>query len=373
MGTVLDTGCHAVAMAVCNAKVDVVAAYPITPQTSIVEAIAEMVEKGTMATRFLPVEGEHSAMAACTAASAGGARVFTATSSQGLLYMHEVLHMAAGGRLPVVMANVNRAVFPPWSIYVDHQDSLAQRDTGWLQFYCASLQEIYDTILQAFKIAETVSLPVMVNLDGFILSHASMPFFVQEQEVVDKFLPPFEPSWVLDTTNPNSFGNVTDQSVYHLYRKMLQEATLDSLPVIKNVAKEYKDLTGFWHGDTFEPYKTDDADVLVLSMGSMAAEVESSIDMLRKEGHKVGALRLRLFRPFPADDLAAYVAGKKQLIVLDRNHAFGNEGGILFNEAKVALFGKNNEIKLANKIMGIGGMDLNWQTMAAEIRALLEG
>jgi pyruvate ferredoxin oxidoreductase alpha subunit len=205
---IMETGNNAAALAVKSARVDVVPGYPITPQTSIMEAIAAMVEKGELHARFIPVEGEHSAMAAAVAAAAAGARVFTATSANGLLYMHEVLHMASGGRLPVVMVNVNRGVFAPWTLWSDHQDSFAQRDTGWIQYHCSSNQEVFNAILQAFRVAEQINIPVMVNYDGFAISHCLMPLTLPPQEDIDRFLPPHEPEWRLDPDHPSSFSNV---------------------------------------------------------------------------------------------------------------------------------------------------------------------
>ncbi len=371
MKTIMDTGCHVAAYATKCARVDVVAAYPITPQTSVMEAIAEMVEKGEMKAKFLPVEGEHSAMAATVAACATGARVFTATSSQGLLYMHEVLHMAAGGRLSVVMANVNRGVMAPWTLMADHQDSLSQRDTGWLQYYCSTNQEIFNTILQAYKVAETVNIPVMVNFDGFTLSHCMMPFQIPEQEVIDQFLPPCDPDWYLDPAHPSSFSNVTEAKEYAPFRQMLADDTLGALPVVKQAAADYRELTGFWDGDTIETYRLEDAEAVVFAMGAMSSEVRVSIDKLRQEGIKIGLLRLRLSRPFPEADIIAALPKNAQVLVLDRNYNFGHEGGILASELKSALFGHRNDVTVKNRVMGIGGVDVTWQFMADELRAML--
>ncbi len=371
MKTLLDTGCHIIANAVKAAKVDVVSAYPITPQTSVVEEIASMVENGEMDCRFLPVEGEHSAMAACVAASATGARVFTATSSQGLLYMHEILHMASGGRFPIVMANINRAVFAPWSIFVDHNDSLSQRDTGWLQLYCGSLQEAYNTTIQAYKIAETVNLPVMVNLDGFILSHCIMNINTPPQEVIDSYLGVRKPLWVLDPKNPNVYSAVTPENPYAHYRATLQRDIMNSFDIIADAAKEYRDLTGMWNGDFFETYKCEDAEIFVLSMGSMATEMRLSIDRLRKEGLKIGSIRLRLYRPFPGEYLSRLLPSGSTLVVLDRNYSFGMGCGILGAECKTALYERASEIEIKNKSIGIGGQDLPGSFMADEIKKLL--
>lgn len=371
MKTLLDTGCHIVAHAVKAAKVDVIAAYPITPQTSVVEELSVMVERGELDCRYLPMEGEHSAMAACVAASAAGARVFTATASQGLLYMHEVLHMASGGRFPVVMVNVNRAVFAPWCIFVDHNDSLAQRDTGWLQFYCGSLQEVFNTIIQAYKIAESINLPIMVNMDGFILSHCTMSIEIPEQSLIDAYLGIRQPLWKLDPQNPTAYASVTPEEPYALYRAALQRDTLASFDTIAQAAREYQDLTGLWDGDFFATYRCEDAEIFVLSMGSMATEMRLAIDILRQEGLKIGAIRLRLYRPFPAQQLSALLPAGSTLIVLDRNYSFGLDSGILGAEAKAALFERGGELTVKNKSLGIGGEDLPAALMADEIKQLL--
>lgn len=370
---IMDTGAHAAAFAVKSAKVDVVPGYPITPQTSIMETVSELIDAGEMDARFIPVEGEHSVMAAAAAASATGARVFTATSSQGLLYMAEVLHFTAGSRLPVVLANVNRGIFAPWTLFADHQDSLSMRDSGWIQLYCGTVQEIYNTILQAFRIAESVDIPVMVNFDGFTLSHCMMPLEIPAQEAVDAFLPPRQPSWKLDPNDPTSLSNVTLAKEYSEYRQYLSEDDLTALENVKTAAAEYKDHTGFWDGDTIDTYRMEDAEVVVFAMGSMASELRLSVDRLREQGVKAGLLRLRLFRPFPAEDILAALPENCTLAVLDRNYSYGhNEGGILAAELRSALFGKRNDVTVLNRVMGIGGMDLTWQWMAEEIAALLK-
>jgi pyruvate ferredoxin oxidoreductase alpha subunit/2-oxoisovalerate ferredoxin oxidoreductase alpha subunit len=368
----LKTGCHAAALAVRSAKVDVVAAYPITPQSAVVETIAAMVEEGVMECRFLPVEGEHSAMAACAGAIAAGARVFTATASQGLLYMHETLHMVGGGRLPMVMANVNRAIFPPWALLVDHQDSLSQRDTAWMQIYVASVQEIYNAIIQGFYIAEKAQLPVMVNFDGFVLSHCASAITVPDQEVIDKFLPPYEPVWKLDPAEPSSFANVTATEYYGKHRAMLQQAQQDAKPFFYEAADRYREFTGMWEGDMLDLYRTDDAEVFVISMGSMAAEVKLSVDELRGRGIKAGAVRIRVYRPFPAEELLRVLPEGCTAIVMERNYSFGMDSGILAVELKSVLYGKKT-VQIHDRIMGIAGEDLTWSYMARVIEDVING
>ncbi len=369
---IMDTGAKAAALAVKCARVDVVPGYPITPQTSIMEAMAAMVENGELHARFIPVEGEHSAMAATVAAAAAGARVFTATSANGLLYMHEVLHMAAGGRLPVVMCNVNRGIFAPWTLWADHQDSFAQRDTGWIQYHCSSNQEVFNTILQAFRVAEQVNIPVMVNFDGFAISHCLMPLTLPAQEDIDRFLPPHQPEWRLDPANPSSFSNVTMAVEYAAYRKMLSEDTLAAIPLVKQAAQEYKDITGMWDGDTIDTYKLEDAEVVVFAVNSMAAELKLSVDILREQGIKAGLLRPRLYLPFPTEDIINALPQNAQVMVLDRNYNYGHPGGILAAELKGVLFGRRNDVTVKNRVMGIGGIDLTRRFMAAEIRSMMD-
>lgn len=369
---IMETGTHAAALAVKCARVDVVPGYPITPQSSIMEALSAMVENGELNARFIPVEGEHSALAAAVAASAAGARVFTATSANGLLYMHEVLHMASGGRLPVVMCNVNRGIFAPWTLWADQQDSFAQRDTGWIQYHCSSNQEVFNTVLQAFRVAEQVNIPVMVNFDGFAISHCLAPLTLPPQEDIDRFLPPHEPEWQLDPAHPSSFSNVTNAAEYAPFRQMLSNDIISSIPLVKQAAREYKDITGMWDGDTIDTYRLEDAEVVAFAVNSMAAELRLSIDILREQGIKAGLLRLRLYLPFPAGDIISALPQNAQVMVLDRNYNYGHPGGILAAELKSVLFGRRSDITVKNRVMGIGGVDLTRRFMAAEIRAMMD-
>ncbi|HZK44435.1 MAG TPA: hypothetical protein VFC73_09180 [Syntrophomonadaceae bacterium] len=368
---IMNTGTQAAALAAKSARVDVIPGYPITPQTNIIEAIAGMVEKGDMNARFIPVEGEHSVLAAAVAASAVGARVFTATSSNGLLYMHEVLHMASGGRLPIVMCNVNRGVFAPWTLWADHQDSFSQRDTGWIQYHCSSNQEVFNTILQAFRVAEQINIPIMINFDGFAISHCLMPLTLPPQEDIDRFLPPHEPGWRLDPANPSSFSNVTMAAEYATFRQMLSDDITASIPVVKQAAQEYKDITGMWDGDTIDTYRLEDAEVVAFAVNSMAAELKLSIDILREQGIKAGLLRPRLYLPFPAEDIIQALPQNAQVMVLDRNYNYGHSGGILAAELKSVLFDRRKDVTVKNRVMGIGGIDLTRRFMADEIRAMM--
>ena len=371
MKRIVDTGNTACAMAVKAAKVDFVAAYPITPQTSISEKLAGYIADGEMQAKYLPVESEHSAASAVAAASAAGARVFTATSSQGLLYMHEILHYAAGGRLPVVMANVNRAVCMPWCLYVDHQDSVSQRDTGWIQLYAGTNQEIYHSIILAYKVAEETSLPVMVNYDGFLLSHSMMSYETVDQDIIDEFLPVYEPAWKL-WPDGGTFGSVTSSDLYVTHRMRQFEDILKAGKTIDKNAREYEKLTGFAYGGPFEQYRTEDAEFFLLSMGSMGVEMEVAVDMLRDKGIPAAGLRLRVFRPFPGEELSSVLPEGAKLLVFDRNCAFGTNGGALLSEAKAALFDRKDDIKISGCIAGLGGEDLPAQYLAGKARELME-
>lgn len=371
---ILTTGNGAAAAAVKAAKVDFVAAYPITPQTTISEKLSEMIARNELDANYLAVESEHSALASVTAASLAGARTFTATSSQGLLYMHEIIHYAAGGRLPIVMVNVNRAVCPPWSLYVDHHDALSQRDTGWIQFFCADTQEIYDTVLQAYRLAEAVHIPVMVNLDGFLLSHSMMPMEENEQTAVDTFLPPLEPQWTLHPSyGGGTFGNVTPAEHYTPFRKDLMDGLADSLSFIEDIESQYEQLTGRTHGGLAEVYRGEDAEIFLVSMGSMAREMEITAELLREEGIKAAGLRIRVFRPFPGEKLVKLLPHGATVLVFDRNYGFGSGGGILFQEIKSALYDSGKDIKVKGLSCGLGGEDLPAEYMAQLAKNLLSG
>lgn len=372
MKRILDTGNAACALAVKAAKVDMVAAYPITPQTSVAEKLAGYIAEGVLDAKYLPVESEHSVMSAVAAAAAAGARVFTATSSQGLLYMHEILHYAAGGRLSLVMANVNRAVCAPWCLYVDHQDAISQRDTGWIQLFAAGVQEIFDSIILAYKVTEEINIPVIVNYDGFLLSHSMMPFEVVDQEIIDEFLPPFQPSWRLHPQWGGTFGSVTPPENYVPYRNSLASNIVRAGEIIEKNAREYEKLTGHWHGGLFETYRPEEAEFFLLSMGSMAAEMELAVDRLRKEGVPAAGLRLRVFRPFPGAELSRLLPNGAKLLVFDRNWAFGTGGGVLCSEAKAALFDRKDNIKVTGQVMGLGGEDLPADYLVQKAREMME-
>ncbi|MGB5525873.1 MAG: pyruvate ferredoxin oxidoreductase, partial [Gemmatimonadota bacterium] len=301
-------GNHAVSWGVLRSRVEVISAYPITPQTQIVEALSDMVADGSLPAQYIKVESEHSAMAACIGASIAGTRTFTATSAQGLALMHEMLHWAAGGRLPVVMANVNRAMAPGWNIWTDQNDSLSQRDTGWIQLYCETNQEVFDTTIQSFKLAEKVNLPVMLVLDAFFLSHTSEPVDVTEQEDVDRFLPRREATFKMDTSDPHAFGALVRPDAYTEMRWHQQEAMREARDVFRQVEDEWEAITGRRYG-AVEAYRTEDADLLLVTSGTITSTARTVVDERRAAGEKVGLLKVKMFRPFPTDELRSHLGG----------------------------------------------------------------
>jgi 2-oxoisovalerate ferredoxin oxidoreductase alpha subunit len=372
MTIMMDTGNRIAAKAAVMARPEVVAAYPITPQTTLVEAIAEYVARGEYKGDYICVESEHSAMCACIGASAAGSRTFTATSSHGLLLMHEMLHWAALARLPVVMCNINRVIGPGWNIWVDENDSISQRDTGWIQFYCSSNQEIFDTVIQAFKLAEhqKIILPVMVNLNAFILSHTSMPADIPEQQTVDDFLGKYVPHWKLDIDNPTTFGNIIGSAYYYKIRRAMQEAQQNAKQLIPQIAKEWKKASGYFHGDLFEYYKCEGAEHILLSMGAIGAESKIAIDEMQKAGLKIGLARVRVIRPFPTEEIIK-LGKQADLIVIDRNISVGLEGA-LFNEVKAALYGES-DAKATGFIAGLGGKDVTYKDIETMCRKAMKG
>jgi len=355
----IDTGNYIAAKAAVMAKPGVVAAYPITPQTTLVEGIADYVASGEYKGEYICVESEHSAMSACIGASEAGSRTFTATSSHGLLLMHEMLHWAALSRLPIVMCNINRVIGPGWNIWTDENDSISQRDTGWIQFYCSSNQEIFDTIIQSFKLAENekILLPVMISYNAFILSHTSMPANIPSQKEIDDFLPDYEPKWKLDIDNPVTHGNIIGTQYYEKMRRAMQDAHLDALDLIPKIAKDWKKRFGRFHGDLFEKYRCEGAEQILISTGAIGAESKVAIDNLRKEGLKIGLARLRVLRPFPSEEIVK-MSKKADLIVIDRNISCGYEGAV-FSEIKSALYGKSDG-KVTGFIAGLGGKDVTY-------------
>lgn len=363
--TVIDTANHFASYAARAARVKVVAAYPITPQTTIVEKIADFVENKEMDAEYIRVESEHSAMVACIGAAATGVRTFTATSAHGLALMHEALHWASGSRLPIVMAVVNRAMGAPWSIWPDLSDSLSQRDTGWIQFYCADNQEVFDTIIQAYKLCEDerVFLPAMVCLEGFILSHTYSPANIPDQGRIDAYLPAYKSGWILDVDHPYSHANLVSPEWYMEFRYMIQEAMENAKELIPKIDKEYGKIFGTEYGGLVEKYKCADADLIMLSMGTIGSDAKLAVDKLRKEGQRVGSARIRVYRPFPTEEIAKLAENAAMLATIDRHISFGMEG-FLASETKASLFNEKDHPPVAGFIAGLGGRDVTAETIA---------
>ncbi len=353
----IDTGDRIAAKAAQMARPEFIAAYPITPQTVIVEKTAEMVESGELDAEYVRVESEHSAMVAVVGAATTGIRTFTATSSHGLALMHEVLHWTAMSRLPVVMVNVNRALGPGWNIWADQSDSTSQRDTGWIQLYCSDGQEIFDTIVQAYRLAELedVQLPVMVCFDAFVLSHTSMPVEVPEQAEIDAFLPRRKPVWKLDPAEPLTYASMIPPAYYGGMRKNMHEGHLNALARFPEVCREWKERFGTWRGDLVEEVHCEDAEYVIVTMGAFGAEAKVAVEELRKQGVKAGLARVRMLWPFP-DEVFRRLAPGRKFVVVDRNVAVG-AGGALYCQLKSALYGYA-DAPVRGYIAGLGGKDV---------------
>ena len=350
------TGNYAVSYGAMVSRAQVIAAYPITPQTQIVELLSEFCADGRLDAKFIKVESEHSAMASCIGASATGARAFTATSAHGLALMHELLHWAALGRLPIVLANVNRAMGPGWSIWTDQNDSLSQRDTGWMQFYCESNQEVLDTIIQAFKISEQLLLPSMLVLDAFFLSHTSEPVDIPDVEVVDTYLPKYQAQYKLNVQNPYAFGGLTGPDHYFEIRYKMQKTMEEAVTIAREADAEFGRIFGRRY-DLVERYHSDDADLIVVVSGSVASTTRDVIDQVRSEGKKIGMLKMRMFRPFPIQAFRDAVKNAKKVAVIDRNICVGF-GGIFYQEISSILHGHRNDLPVFGFVCGLGGRDV---------------
>jgi len=368
------TGNDAGAEAMRQINPDVVACYPITPQTELMHAFASFVANGKVDTELILVESEHSAMSACCGAAAGGGRVMTATSANGLALMWEIVYIAASTRLPIVMAVVNRALSGPINIHCDHSDTMGARDSGWIQFYGEDSQEVYDNIIQAVKVAENskVLLPVMATHDGFIISHTKSRVDILEGKQVQKFIGEYKPDHpLLDVDNPVTYGPLDLQDYYFEHKRQQAEAMRNAQEVIVRVGKEYGKLTGREYG-LFEEYKTKDADYIVICMGSTAGTAKDAVDRLREKGKKCGLLKLRVFRPFPAEELAKAVHQAKVIAVMDRADSFNAIGGPLFTEVRSALL-KKTEADVCNYIYGLGGRDITVEMIASVFADLEKG
>ena len=353
------SGNTAQSVAVRLARVQVVSAYPITPQTTIVEKLSEFVADGELNAKFVEVESEHSALQVVVSAAGLGARTYTATSSQGLLLMHELMHWAAGLRAPVVMGVVNRAVAPPWNIGADHTDTIAQRDTGWIQFYPESNQEVLDTVLEAYRLAELedVRLPAMVNEDAFYLSHTVEPVDVPDPELVDRFLPPRDARAVLVPGTTSRLGSFTGPDHYVEFRQRLAVATEAAARRLPEVEEEYRRLTGRSHGGALPTYRTDGADAVLLTMGTTTTTARTVVDELRSAGQKVGLAKLRVFRPFPEDELRRLAGSVDRIGVVDRSYTFGASGAAA-TEVRAALYPGPHRPIVASFLAGVGGRDV---------------
>ncbi|HUV62180.1 MAG TPA: pyruvate ferredoxin oxidoreductase [Thermoplasmata archaeon] len=353
------TGNYASAYGAKVSRAEVIAAYPITPQTSIVEKLAEFVAAGEMKAKFIPVESEHSAMAACVSASIAGARTYTATSSHGLTLMHEVLMWASGARLPIVMTNVSRAMAPPWSVWADHMDSVAQRDTGWMQFFCESNQEVLDTIIMAYKICESehVMLPAMIIEDAFILSHTSEPVDVPDQDMVDSFLPEYDPAVKLEVGNPMGFGSLVRPDQYMEFRYKAMKAMESARERIASVEDEFRRTFGRSYGGLLDEYRCEDAEVVLVVAGSAAGTTREVVDSMRDRGIRVGLARLRALRPFPQEELRALANRVRGIAVLDRSYTFG-AAGAFYTETCGSLYPQAKRPFVKNYIAGLGGRDI---------------
>jgi len=357
---VARTGNEAMAEAMRQINPDVCAAYPITPATEIMQIFAGFVADGLVKTNLITVESEHSAMSACVGSAASGARTMTATSSQGLALMHEILFIVAGLRLPIVLADVNRALSAPINIHCDHSDTMAERDSGWIQLYCENSQEAYDTMIQAIRIAEhkDVLTPVVVTTDGFIISHGMERLDMYPDAEVQKFIGPYSPSYnLMDTDHPITIGSLVLTDYYLEFKKAQHEAMKNAKKVIIDVDKEFGRTFGKEYG-LIEKYRTDDADYITISIGSTAGTTKTAIEELRNEGIKAGLVRIRAFRPFPAEEIVAAISKAKAVAVLDRAESLSNQAGPLSTEIKAGLFDAGSKIPYASYIYGLGGREI---------------
>jgi pyruvate ferredoxin oxidoreductase alpha subunit len=359
-------GSHAVAHAVKLSRPQVIAAYPITPQTHIVEALADMVADCHLDAEYITVESEFSALSACLGASAAGSRVYSATTSQGLALMFEVCYNVAGMRLPIVMTIVNRSLGAPLSIWNDQQDSISLRDSGWLQYYAQDNQEATDLHYIAYKVAEDhdILLPAFVCLDGFILSHTYEPVDMLTQEQVDSFLPAFSPYQRLDADDPISFGMYATPEYYMEFRYEVDQAMKRSMKAFSAAGKEFAELFGRDYSAPVESYRLDDADTALVAMGSICGTAKDAVDEMRKKGRKVGLLNVRTFRPFPEEDLAKALSGVSRVAVLDKNISLGAKGAVAL-EVKDALYGSG--IPVLDYIIALGGRDVRKKDIAAVV------
>ncbi len=368
---IIESGNVAAAIGVKLARAQVIAAYPITPQTPLTEKLSEFVESGELLAEYIPVESEHSAMAVCIAASTAGARAFTATSANGLLYMVEQLHWAVGARLPVVMCVANRGIGAPWTVWNDQQDTISQRDVGWIQLYCNDHQQIIDSVIKAFKLAQTVSVPVMVCYDGYLLSHTYMPFEQPEQSKVDAFLPAFAPKHFLDPENPGNFNTVTLPDIrpdvdgimapgYIEIRHNLQEDLRAALDTYVTIDQEFEKEFGRGGNPFIEEYRCEDAEFVAVCIGSLSYQLRDVVDIMRDDQMKIGVMGVQMYRPFPNEAITHALAGKRCVIVFEKALSYGNQGA-LYADIKSALYSSERKPFIHNYILGLGGREIKTQ------------
>ena len=368
------TGNEALALAMKQINPDVVAAYPITPQTEVVQLFSQFVADGVVDTEFVTVESEHSAMSATVGASAGGARAMTATSANGLALMWEIVYIAASTRLPIVMPVVNRALSGPINIHCDHSDAMGARDSGWIQLFGENAQAAYDNVIQALRIAEhrDVMLPVMVNMDGFIISHAVENIKPLADQDIRDFIGEYQPAYsLLDPDQPTTYGPLDLQDFYFEHKRQQVDGLEHALEVVLDIGREFYQLTGRDYG-YFEKYRLDDAEIALIGLASTMGTAREAVNNLRKEGIKAGLINLRLFRPFPVQALLEALQDIKVLGVMDRADTFSLNGGPLFGEIRNTLFDFGNKIKIVNYIYGLGGRDINLSDLEGIFRQLLE-
>lgn len=363
------SGDEAFAEGVRLAKPDVISAYPITPQTIVVERLSGMVEEGSLKSEFIHVESEHSALSCAMGASAAGVRAFTATSSQGLLYMAECLYYASGGRFPIVMMNANRSTALPWNIYGDQRDSLSQLDSGWIQAYAENAQESLDLALMSFRIAEhkDVSSPFMVNLDGFILTHTYEEVDIPESSDADRFLEPYETENKLDPDNPKNMAFSAGPEHNYIFKYKEHRGMLNAVSVIKETEEKFERVFGRKYSGLIDSYRTEDADYIIITLGTVAGLCRETADKLRDKGIRAGVLRIRYMRPFPAEEIASVVKNVKAVSVLEKDISFGNEGTV-FSNVNSALHTAGVNIPSYNFIGGLGGRNIS----AADIEEIFE-
>jgi pyruvate ferredoxin oxidoreductase alpha subunit len=364
-------GSQAVARAVALCRPEVISAYPISPQTHIVEALSDLVRSGGLAPcEYLMVESEFSAMSAAIGASATGARAYTATASQGLLFMAEALYNASGLGLPIVMTVANRAIGAPINIWNDHTDAMSQRDCGWIQLYAESNQEALDLHIQAFRLAEELSVPVMVCMDGFILTHAFEPVDVPTQEQVDAFLPPYEPRQVLDADAPLTIGAMVGPEAYTEVRYLAHAMQVQALDLIPEIAAEFEVSFGRPSGGLVHPYRSDDADTVVVALGSVIGTIQDVVDELRDADMSVGAVGIGCFRPWPAEEIRSVLVNAKQVIVVEKAFAVG-AGGIVGQNVRLALSGL--PVPVYDVVAGLGGRAITKRSLHALVGDVLAG